>query len=76
MIQGETDIITPALFHVVIKICLGNMMSKTTVSAIYLLLVEILPEPFELVPTGLKWQTGFGAQSYAFMDSGEPSQRD
>lgn len=52
------------------------MMSKTTLTAIYLLLGEILPEPFELVPTGLKWQIGFGAQSYAFMDSGEPSQRD
>lgn len=35
------------------------MILKTALTAVYLLLVEILPEPFELVPTGLKGQTGF-----------------
>lgn len=35
------------------------MLLKTALTAVYLLLVEIPPQLFELVATGLQWQTGF-----------------
>lgn len=77
MIQGETDVIKPALFQVAIRFCLGEMKLKIALTAAYLLLVKILPEPFKLVPTGLKWQTDtWSTKSNAFIDSGVPNHRD
>lgn len=46
VIQGETHVIKPASFQVAIRFCLGKMILKIALTAVYLLLVEILPEPF------------------------------
>lgn len=60
MIQGETNVIKPALYLVAIRFCLGEKIQKTDLIAVYLSLLETPVTRFKLAPTGSNWKMWFG----------------